>query len=149
MTTMVLCDTNIWLALALSGHRHHVVARDWLDSVSDQTSIWFCRSTQQSLLRLLSTTQVLSAYGRPPLTNSEAWQVYQTFTSDDRISLRISEPTGLDSLWQQISAGNRASPKLWMDAYLAAFAIAADCELVTIDQGYQQFDGLKLRLLAS
>ncbi|MCA9778835.1 MAG: PIN domain-containing protein [Candidatus Eremiobacteraeota bacterium] len=146
---MVLCDTNIWLALALSGHRHHVVARDWLDSVSDQTSIWFCRSTQQSLLRLLSTTQVLSAYGRPPLTNSEAWQVYQTFTSDDRISLRISEPTGLDSLWQQISAGNRASPKLWMDAYLAAFAIAADCELVTIDQGYQQFDGLKLRLLAS
>ncbi len=42
-----------------------------------------------------------------------------------------------------------ASPKLWMDAYMAAFARASGYRLVTTDAAFAQFDGLDLVLLDS
>lgn len=40
--------------------------------------------------------------------------------------------------------------KIWMDAYLAAFAITGRLEFVTLDRDFQAYEphGLKLRLLA-
>ena len=84
---MNLCDSNIWLALALSGHIHHAAARDWLGTVDEPGSILFCRATQQTFLRLLTNPAVLAPYGNPPLTNSQAWVAYQALVSDDRIAL--------------------------------------------------------------
>lgn len=43
---MLLCDTNIWLALALSGHVHHRASRAWLDTINAPGVIHFCRATQ-------------------------------------------------------------------------------------------------------
>ena len=40
-----------------------------------------------------------------------------------------------------------ASPKLWMDAYLAAFALAGGCRMVTTDAAFKQFAGLDLELI--
>jgi predicted nucleic acid-binding protein len=42
-----------------------------------------------------------------------------------------------------------ASPKVWTDAYLAAFAIGHDLEMVTIDSDFKNFEkaGLRLQLL--
>jgi predicted nucleic acid-binding protein len=34
-----------------------------------------------------------------------------------------------------------------MDAYLAAFALAADCRMVTTDAAFRQFRGLDLELV--
>jgi uncharacterized protein len=31
-----LCDSNVWLALALSDHVHHGPTREWLESVDDR-----------------------------------------------------------------------------------------------------------------
>jgi predicted nucleic acid-binding protein len=45
-----LCDSNVWLALALSGHAHHSVTRDWLEGIDEPASVLFCRATQQSFL---------------------------------------------------------------------------------------------------
>ena len=66
---MKLPDVNIWLALTLSGHSQHPVARSWLDGQEALTSIFFCRATQQGLVRLLTTVEVLAGFGIPPLTN--------------------------------------------------------------------------------
>jgi predicted nucleic acid-binding protein len=66
---MTLCDTNVWLALALSKHVHHTAAH------------------------------------------------------------------------------GTASPKLWMDAYLAAFALAGRYSMVTTDAAFRQFRGLDLLVL--
>jgi predicted nucleic acid-binding protein len=41
------------------------------------------------------------------------------------------------------------SRKLWMDAYLAAFALAGGYQMVTTDTAFRQFHGLDLMLLGS
>lgn len=142
-----LCDTNVWLSLALDGHQHHTNTCEWLDGIEKPAEVYFCRATQQSLLRLLTTRAVLAAYGNPPLTTSEAWQVYDKFLTDDRIVMAPGEPTGLEATWRNFASTNRPSPKLWMDAYLAAFAATAGLQLVTIDTDFQQFQGVQTRLL--
>lgn len=145
--TSHLCDNNVWLALAVSGHVHHTVARDWLDTVDEPGAILFCRATQQTFLRLLTNATVLGAYGNPPLTNSEAWAAYEALVADDRIVLNADEPPGLQSRWKRFAVRDTASPKLWMDAYLAAFSLSEGCRMVTTDHAFEQFNGLDLLLL--
>lgn len=145
---MLLCDTNIWLALALSGHVHHRASRAWLDTINAPGVIHFCRATQQSLLRLLTNRTVLGAYGSPPLTNREAWAAYAAFLDDDRIVLAGAEPDGLEAQWRAFAVRQSPAPKVWMDAYLAAFALTGGFELVTTDTAFTQYGGIELRLLA-
>lgn len=52
-----------------------------------------------------------------------------------------------DPLWKELALRETASPKLWMDAYLAAFAIAGRFRMVTTDAAFRQFRGLDLLLL--
>ncbi|MGH3680469.1 MAG: TA system VapC family ribonuclease toxin [Natronosporangium sp.] len=142
-----LCDTNVWLALAISGHVHHPPARAWLETVEEPESIQFCRATQQSFLRLLTTAAVLAPYGSPPLTNEEAWAAYEAFADDDRVVLRAAEPAGIGPRWRHLAVRSTASPKLWMDSYLAAFAIASSSRMVTTDLDFRQYADLDLVLL--
>ena len=144
---MVLCDSNVWLALVLSRHRHHGVALKWFESVDMPGSVCFCRATQQSLLRLLTTAAVMRPYGNPPLTNRQAWAIYERLLSDDRIVLQSEEPNRLEMRWKALGAGDSESPKLWMDAYLAGFALAGGFGLVTTDSAFAQYPGLDLTLL--
>ena len=50
-------------------------------------------------------------------------------------------------MWKKLCSGARPSPKLWMDAYLAAFAIAGGYRFTTTDQGFKQFKNLDLHLI--
>lgn len=144
---MILCDSNVWLALALSKHSHHTVAREWLKTVDTPASIILCRPTQQAFLRLLTNATVLGLYGNPPLTNREAWSACEALLADDRIVFQTDEPDGLESLWKKLAIRTTASPKLWMDAYLAAFALAGRYRMVTTDTAFRQFQGLDLLVL--
>jgi uncharacterized protein len=143
-----LCDSNVWLALSLSGHVHHDSARGWFDRVTEPASVLFCRATQQSYLRLLTNAAVLAPYGNVPLTNDKAWAAYQQLSADDRVGFRGDEPIDLEVRWKELACRRTASPKLWMDAYLAAYAIGAGCRMVTTDGAFKQFAGLDLLLLA-
>lgn len=143
---MKLPDVNIWLALALSGHSHHQAARKWLDGQQKAGSIFFCRATQQGLVRLVSTAEVMTCYGIPPLANREAWDVIESFMEDDRIGF-ANEPAGVEEVWKNLAIRDTHSPKLWMDAWLAAFAKASGFEMVTTDKAFKQFKGLQLGLI--
>ena len=144
---MLLCDSNVWLALALSKHGHHGAAREWLGTVEQPASVVLCRATQQTFLRLLTNAAVLGPYGNPPLTNRQAWSAYEALVADERIAFKGDEPLGLEPMWKEFAVRGTASPKLWMDAYLAAFALAGRFRMVTTDAAFRQFRGLDLLLL--
>ena len=143
---MPLADSNIWLAMALSKHEFHTAAQSWLAERGPREAL-FCRATQQSFLRLVTTRAVLAPYRHPPLTNHAAWFLYQDLRADERTAW-IEEPRGLEAAWKNLAVGPKASPKLWMDAYLAAFAITGGYQMVTTDKAFKQFKGLDLLVLA-
>ncbi|MCX5661851.1 MAG: PIN domain-containing protein [Planctomycetota bacterium] len=143
---MILADTNVWLALSLSEHTFHEAVRDWFGEQRTDKSVLFCRSTQQSFLRLLTTDAVMRAYQVPPMTNSAAWMVYEGLRSDRRSGF-AKEPNSIEPLWKRFAGRDASSPKMWMDAYLAAFAITGELQFVTTDHAFGQFDGLDVIIL--
>ena len=128
MTSLSFPDVNVWLALAAPEHVHAPIARAWWDQEDGQ--IAFCRLTQMGLLRLVTTA---AAMDNKPLTIAQAWRVYDRFFVDDRVTL-VSEPPEIDSGFRKMATGRAASPKLWADAWLLAFAAAANGRLVTFDK---------------
>ena len=141
-----LVDTNVWLALLEEKHSLHGAIIAWWQGLQEEDRILFCRSTQQSFLRLRVTDVVSTAYGLKPDTNAKAWQTYTALLKDERIQL-VDEPVSVERKWKELASVGTASPKLWMDAYLAAFALTAGYRLVTTDKAFRQFKGLDLLLL--
>lgn len=144
-----LFDTNIWLAVVFPSHPCHGQATGALRKATAQGPAVFCRSTQQSFLRLVTTPALQAAYGAQGLTNSDAWVALDALLALPQVHTR-DEPPGLMPLWRSLAQRDTASPKIWMDAYLAAFAIAGGVGLATLDRDFRQFEvrGLALELLA-
>lgn len=138
-----LCDTNLWIALAVERHAHHGAARLWLEGVPAGDEVVFNRATQTAFLRLL-TQAVAEDY--EPVSQRRAWACYDAFLGDDRIGW-MAEPEGLESSWRGLADLDSPSPKRWMDAYLAAFALGARLRLVTFDRAFRQFESAGLDLL--
>ena len=83
--------------------------------------------------------------GGQPLTNEEAWRVYDGFLSDSRVQV-FPEVPALEDLFRSYSNLRQASPKLWVDAYLAAHAAANGAILISFDQAFQAY-GIECRIL--
>ncbi|SEG42764.1 hypothetical protein SAMN05421819_2877 [Bryocella elongata] len=127
---MILPDANVWFSLSTSGHASHTSTAKWLQSVASSERIFFCRLTQLSLLRLLTTSQVM---GDDVMTQRSAWLSFDFLMLDPRIELH-PEPEGLSIAFRNQSNRNEVSPKRWADDYLAAFANAGGLQLVTYDR---------------
>jgi len=143
-----LFDTSVWLAAIFERHPHHGMARQPLQQATSTQPAVFCRATQQSVLRLTSTAGIAKTYGKSPLTNREALMTVDALQALPQVAWR-DEPPGVLAQWRTLAALDSASPKVWMDAYLAAFAIAAGLRLVTLDKDFKNFvpQGLDLVLL--
>jgi toxin-antitoxin system PIN domain toxin len=140
---MLLPDVNVWLALTFDSHVHHPAAKAWFDGLSNEIC-FFCRMTQQGFLRLATNRTV---FGPDTLTLLEAWQKYDVLLSDQRISF-ADEPVGLEKQWRTFTQNQMASPHVWNDAYLAAFAKVANFELVTFDKGFSQYKAVTSHILS-
>lgn len=140
MTKRCLPDVNVWFALAVADHPHHQTALAWWHE--DSQLAGFCRLTQLGLLRLLTTA---SAMGGLPLTNQEAWGVFDGFLADSRVRV-FPELPALDDRFRSLSGAPQAAPKVWIDAYLAAHAAANDATLVTFDRAFTSY-GIECRIL--
>lgn len=145
-----LLDINTWIALFLEGHSQHSIARQWYEKqVLTYGDLVFCRSTEMGVLRLLTQQRVMNACGQDSFTNEEAIGFLAQIHRDQAIS-SVEEALGTRALWLALARTTQASPKTWMDAYLAALAITHNMEMVTFDQGFTHYQdsGLKLQLLA-
>ncbi len=140
-----LLDSNVWVALTIDRHQHHRPALSWFDEVRDDGSACFCRATQLSFLRLVSSQNI---FQEDTINNRAAVDVYRQFRADPRVGW-LEEPVGLEPLWLRLVSARTPSPKRWMDAYLAVFAKLHHVTLVTFDQGFRQFTPrLELKVLS-
>lgn len=69
-----LYDAGVWVALAFASHLHHTVARAAFDKADSTHPAAFCRATQQSFMRVITTPIVQKVYGGRQITNEEAWR---------------------------------------------------------------------------
>jgi uncharacterized protein len=126
-------DVNVWVALSYEGHIHHKPALTWFQSVDDQARLCFCRITQISFLRLLTTQAIM---GAEVLSQAAAWNAYDQWREDGRV-IFVDEPVALESNFRTLSRAAHPSPKDWADSYLAAFAVSSGFRLVTFDQAFR------------
>ena len=145
-----LVDSSVWLAAVFPQHPHHVRAQEELSIATPLAPAVFCRATQQSFLRLITTPQILRAYAVEAMTNRSAWKTFELLRAHSSIVVH-DEPPGTVALWHRLAAGDTASPKVWMAAYLAAFAISGGLSFVTLDRDFKRYEahGLRLRLLVT
>ena len=129
MNTLNFLDANVWLALLWDRHVHADRARSWFEDCQDEQFL-FCRFTQLTVLRLLTTAQVM---GRDVKGMAGAWEIWDQLWADDRVVF-LPEPEGLESRLRAASRLHTPSPKVWADAYLVAFAATAGLKLVTFDR---------------
>ncbi len=129
MNTLNFPDVNVWVALIWKDHVDSARAQAWFEKASDE-QFCFCRFTQISVLRLLTTRSVMADDVE---TMASAWKLWDRVTADDRIVF-LSEPKGLERPFRKASQLPSSSPKVWSDAYLLGFAEAAGLKLVTFDR---------------
>ena len=103
---------------------------------------FMCRMTQQGFLRLATNAKAISE----PLTHHQAWSAYDKFLSDERIEF-LEEPPDIETAWRGYSITRKYSPKVWNDAYLAAFAERWHLKVLTFDRGFTAYKGLSVELL--
>lgn len=140
---MKLLDVNVWLAAIWARHRHHATAKRWLDDEEDDLAL--CRVTEMALLRLVTNPAVMD---RDALTRRNAWDLVERLMTDPRVDF-VTEPDGLVPIWVSFSKRDDRSHLLWTDDYLAAFAHAANAELVTLDGGFRtRYPAVRVRCLS-
>ena len=138
----LLSDVNVLLALAAEGHARHAEVRRWWEQLPAEDAIHVCRPVQMGLLRLMSSE---AALGADAVALPTAWALYAALLASGRFAFTL-EPQGLDAAWERLCRPFRKSPKVVMDAYLAAFAEVGGFRLVTLDRGFSQFRGLNLQI---
>lgn len=144
-----LLDVNVWVAAAFASHPAHHAAQAVLLQATPDAPALFCRATQQSFLRLVSTPAIFNAYRSAPITNRDALSALAAFAALPQVDL-IEEPPEMEAFWWHLAGLEEAAPKRWMDAYLAAFAIRGSLRMISLDGDFRQFlaAGLDLVLLS-
>ena len=133
-----MADVNFLIAILDIKHVHSERSLSWLNSVAESESIVICRVVQMGAIRLLSRKSIM---GDGVLSGSDAWAYLNRLFEDDRFVF-ASEPTGFESAWKTICEWTPKGSSAETDTYLAAFAIASNLAVVTIDAGMTRFPGL-------
>jgi toxin-antitoxin system PIN domain toxin len=126
-------DVNVWIALTWQKHIHHLAATGWFGGLREDARLGFCRITQLSFLRLLTTSAVMGSDVR---SQADAWGIYDRWLDDPRVVF-LDEPAALEQSFRTHSARRDPSPKDWADSYLLAFASVSGLRLVTFDRSFR------------
>ena len=138
-----LPDVNVLLALIYGAHAQHATALAWINALERGGEALLCRVSQLGLLRLLNNPVALGADAQ---SGAGVWVTWDALVGDPRFRF-VGEPPGLQPHLRRLTTRFHHQPARWQDAYLAAFALAADLELVTFDPAFRAVPRLRLRLL--
>lgn len=145
-----LLDSNVWVASTFTSHPFHAASLNVLRRAKPSQPVLFCGATELSFLRLITSERLRAHYGATGMTNRHALAVLHALRARPGIG-RAEEPPGTIALWHRLADRETAASKVWMDAYLAAFAIAGSLRFVTLDADFRAYEshGLRLELLTS
>ena len=138
-----LADVNVLLPLLVRHHEHHEMVLRWFDGLAAGEAV-LCRFVQLALVRLLGNRTIMADY---VISAATAWDLIAELMEDERMEF-AAEPALLDTILPKLLRYPAPANKLVGDAYLAAFSIAGQMRLTTVDQGFGQFRGVDLKLLA-
>ena len=136
-----LFDVNVWLALALRHHAFHNPAAAAFRAASPERKVNFCWASRLGVLRLLTTESVFKPAGLRPMTNAKALAVLDGWTALPAVGT-VGDSPSVWTRWRTFADLPTASPKRWMDAYLAATALENGLQLVTTDRAFESYAGL-------
>jgi toxin-antitoxin system PIN domain toxin len=137
-----LADVNVLLALLVRHNQHHERALRWFDGLAAGEAV-LCRIVQLALVRLLGNRTIMSEYA---VSAADAWSLIGELLEDERIEF-VAEPALVDAVFPKLLRYGVPTDKLVGDAYLAAFALAGQMRLTTIDKGFEQFREVDLQVL--
>ena len=138
-----LADVNVLLPLLVRHHEHHKTGLRWFDGLAPEEGV-LCRFVQLALIRLLGNRSVMGEYA---VSASAAWELMEALMEDERL-IFAAEPTLVNSILPGLLKYPVPTNKLVGDAYLAAFSMAGQMRLATVDKGFKQFRGVNLELIA-
>src|SRR5579863_3155968 len=89
MNMLNFLDANVWLALLWNRHAHSEQAREWFERSADE-QFFFCRFTQFTVLRLVTTKEIM---GKDTKDIAGAGNLWDKIWADNRIAF-LPEPDG-------------------------------------------------------
>jgi toxin-antitoxin system PIN domain toxin len=138
-----LADVNVLLPLLVRHHEHHELALRWFDGLAPGEAV-LCRFVQLALVRLLGNRTIMGKYA---VSASAAWDLIAELIEDERVEFAAESPL-VDGVFPKLLRYAAPTNKLVGDAYLAAFSIAGQMRLTTVDKGFEQFRDVDLQLLS-
>ena len=85
--------------------------------------------------------------GKYAVSASAAWDLMAELIEDERLEFAAESPL-VDAVFPKLLRYAAPTNKLVGDAYLAAFSIAGQMRLTTVDKGFEQFRDVDLQLLS-
>lgn len=136
---MKLVDTNVLLYAVDSTSRHHDASRNWLDgALAGTETIAFSWLALAGFIRIGTNPRVFAR----PLTTLEAVEQTETWVGASPARVLEPGPGHLASLRRLLeplgTAGNLVS-----DAHLAAIALEHRATIVTYDNDFDRFAGVR------
>jgi uncharacterized protein len=140
-----IADVNVLLPLLCEGHSAQSCAWDWFDQQQVQSVGW-CLLTKLAILRHLTNPKIMGADVQTAAQALAAWDLLE---QDERMTEISSIPLSHEGLFRSFASAKKTHPNVWTDAWLAALAETCKGEMVTFDQGFQDFPLTHLMVLKS
>jgi len=132
-------DANVLIYAVDETSPHHLAAHTWLDDALSHVEPviipWICIL---AFIRI-TTHQGLSA---SPLSVNQAMDIVDSWVASPAVRTDYSTPQAADLLRRNLEE-NGVGGNLVNDAWLAALAVEADAELVSFDNDFQRFAGVR------
>lgn len=138
---MILTDVNILIYAYRAESSHHDSYRHWLETVANGAESFALSSIVLSgFVRVVTHPRIF----RPPSPLDDALGFAEDLLDQPNCIMIHPGPRHWD-LFARLCRESGAKGNLVPDAYLAALAIEAGCELATADRDFARFKGLRWR----
>jgi toxin-antitoxin system PIN domain toxin len=136
---VILVDANLLLYAKLSSFPEHPTAHDWLDGkLGGPDRVALPWPSLLAFLRLSTNTRLFPR----PLSMAMAWQQVKGWLGVEATWIPVPTDEHVATLDRLLAPGG-ITPKLVMDAHLAALAIEHGLVLCSADGDFGRFAGLR------